>query len=81
MKKQNQQLNLLIEDDEKYIFSEKALKFIKKNNYDYITGLLEFCNQESIETDEITYLISDKFYSLLQKEAIENNMIKKTIVL
>jgi len=71
-------LKIIIDEEEKYHFSEKVIKFITDHNYEYINGLMEFCLKESIEFDEITGLISDKLYQLLQKEAIDNKLIKKT---
>ena len=63
--------------DEKYSFSEKALSFIIENNYSYIEGLKVFCDNENIEYDEITHLISDKFFSLLKEEAINPAIYKE----
>ena len=62
-------------DQEKITFSEAAINYIEDNHLDYISGLASFSEISGVDYDEISMLISNKLYVLVQKEAIESNMI------
>ena len=66
----------MVTSDEKFTFSKELEDFIKEQDYDYVEGLLVFCEEKGIDEEDIKGLISDKIRGLLEKEAFEQGYLK-----
>lgn len=79
-KKINQELNEIIEN--KFLtsakFSTEIENIVRQEKINYIDAIVFFCEQNDLEIDSITKLVSKSLKEKLKHDAIELNFIKKT---
>jgi len=59
-------------------FAEEIEKLVKMYNFNYIDAILTFCEENKIEMESISKLISRPLKEKLKCDAIELNFMKKT---
>ena len=59
-------------------FAEEIEALVKKTKMNYIDAIVQFCEQNSIELDGISKLISRPLKEKLRYDATELNFLKKT---
>ena len=59
-------------------FAQEVEKLVKDNNFNYIDAVLTFCEENKIEMESISKLISKPLKEKLKCDAIELNFMKKT---
>ena len=59
-------------------FSEEVEKIAKVNNFNYIDAIVTFCEENKIEVDAVSKLISKPLKEKLKYDAQQLNFMKKT---
>jgi len=59
-------------------FAEEIEALVKKTKMNYIDAIVQFCEQNNIELDGISKLISRPLKEKLRYDATELNFLKKT---
>ena len=59
-------------------FAEEVEKIAKVNNFNYIDAIVTFCEENKIELDAVSKLISKPLKEKLKYDAIQLNFMKKT---
>ena len=59
-------------------FAEEVEKIVKDNNFNYIDAIIAFCEENKIEVDAVSKLISKPLKEKLKCNATELNYLKKT---
>lgn len=60
-------------------FSLDIERYVRDNNCNYIEGIVQYCEENEIEIEKITKLISKPLKEKLKNDAIELNFLKKVI--
>ena len=74
--KSNEELNKKFMSKDK--FAEEIEALVKKTQMNYIDAIVQFCEENSIELDSISKLISKPLKEKLRYDATELNFLKKT---
>ena len=72
----NEELNKKFMSKDK--FAEEIEALVKKTQMNYIDAIVQFCEENSIELDGISKLISKPLKEKLRYDATELNFLKKT---
>ena len=72
----NEELNKKFMSKDK--FAEEIEALVKKTQMNYIDAIVQFCEENSIELDSISKLISKPLKEKLRYDATELNFLKKT---
>jgi len=59
-------------------FAEEVEKIVKANNFNYIDAIITFCEENKIEVDSVSKLISKPLKEKLKYDAQQLNFMKKT---
>ena len=59
-------------------FAEEVEKIVKANNFNYIDAIITFCEENKIELDAVSKLISKPLKEKLKYDAQQLNFMKKT---
>jgi len=59
-------------------FAEEVEKIVKDNNFNYIDAIIAFCEENKIEVDSVSKLISKPLKEKLKYDAQQLNFMKKT---
>ena len=59
-------------------FAEEVEKIVKDNNFNYIDAIIAFCEENKIEVDAVSKLISKPLKEKLKYDAQQLNFMKKT---
>ena len=59
-------------------FAEEVEKIVKDNNFNYIDAIITFCEENKIEVDAVSKLISKPLKEKLKYDAQQLNFMKKT---
>jgi len=59
-------------------FAEEVEKIAKGNNFNYIDAIVTFCEENKIEVDAVSKLISKPLKEKLKYDAQQLNFMKKT---
>ena len=59
-------------------FAEEVEKIVKVNNFNYIDAIVTFCEENKIELDAVSKLISKPLKEKLKYDAQQLNFMKKT---
>ena len=59
-------------------FAQEVEKLVKDNNFNYIDAVLTFCEENKIEMESISKLISKPLKEKLKYDAQQLNFMKKT---
>ena len=59
-------------------FAEEVEKIVKENNCNYIDAIITFCEENKIEVDAVSKLISKPLKEKLKYDAQQLNFMKKT---
>ena len=59
-------------------FAEEVEKIVKVNNFNYIDAIVTFCEENKIEVDAVSKLISKPLKEKLKYDAQQLNFMKKT---
>lgn len=60
-------------------FSLDIERYVRDNNCNYIEGIVQYCEENEIEIEKITKLISKPLKEKLKNDAVELNFLKKVI--
>ena len=60
-------------------FSLDIERYVRDNNCNYIEGIVQYCEENEIEIEKITKLISKPLKEKLKNDAIQLNFLKKVI--
>ena len=72
----NEELNKKFMSKDK--FAEEIEALVKKTKMNYIDAIVQFCDENSIDLDGISKLISKPLKEKLRYDATELNFLKKT---
>lgn len=59
-------------------FAQEIEKIVQYDNTSYIDSIIHFCEQNSIDLEMVSKLISKPLKDKIKQEAIELNFLKKT---
>jgi len=59
-------------------FAQEIESLVKKNGFNYIDAILTFCEENKIEMESVSKLISKPLKEKLKYDAIQLNFLKKT---
>ena len=59
-------------------FAEEVEKIVKAKNFNYIDAIITFCEENKIEVDSVSKLISKPLKEKLKYDAQQLNFMKKT---
>ena len=59
-------------------FAEEVEKIVKDNNFNYIDAIIAFCEENKMEVDAVSKLISKPLKEKLKYDAQQLNFMKKT---
>ena len=59
-------------------FAEEVEKIVNANNFNYIDAIITFCEENKIEVDSVSKLISKPLKEKLKYDAQQLNFMKKT---
>jgi len=59
-------------------FAQEIESLVKESKINYIDAIVTYCEQNSIELDTISKLVSKPLKEKLKNDAIELNFLKKT---
>ena len=60
-------------------FSIDIERYIRDNNCNYIDGIIQYCQENEIEIETVSKLMSKPLKEKLKNNAVELNFLKKTI--
>ena len=60
-------------------FSIEIERYIRDNNCNYIDGIIQYCQENEIEIETVSKLMSKPLKEKLKNNAVELNFLKKTI--
>jgi hypothetical protein len=60
-------------------FSIDIERYIRDNNCNYIDGIIQYCQENEIELETVSKLMSKPLKEKLKNDAIELNFLKKTM--
>ena len=60
-------------------FSIDIELYIRDNNCNYIDGIIQYCQENEIEIETVSKLMSKPLKEKLKNNAVELNFLKKTI--
>ena len=60
-------------------FSIEIERYIRDNGCNYIDGIIQYCQENEIEIETVSKLMSKPLKEKLKNNAVELNFLKKTI--
>ena len=60
-------------------FSIDIERYIRDNNCNYIDGIIQYCQENEIELETVSKLMSKPLKEKLKNNAVELNFLKKTM--
>ena len=60
-------------------FSLDIERYVRDNNCNYIEGIVQYCEENEIEIEKITKLVTKPLKEKLRNDAVHLNFLKKVI--